>query len=331
MGRGAMSQNISEYSQSSLRRAAARGYGITVGKSRMTSATPIGSGCRAFTLIELLACQPKPNGRRQARSAFTLIELLVVIAIIAILATLLFPAVGSALDRGRLASCLQNLKSLGLTMSLYAEDHNGWMPTAAIQQATMVPGFLNYMGRKSKADAFSAWECPADRKLRERAVLTGATSDPDEQHFYSYSFLETFMPSCATDTNCTPYYTLTNNYCPIVQRVVVHPSEAVFLSDGGWWRVVNNSLSYKHQRVQFRHGRPASMDAMELEQRQGLWGTSLGYDTRGRFRNAQTVVYYHDGHAVPLNYAAYATRLNEFITSGFSDRGMTPIPKSEFE
>ncbi|PIU87164.1 type II secretion system protein GspG, partial [Candidatus Berkelbacteria bacterium CG06_land_8_20_14_3_00_43_10] len=53
---------------------------------------------KAFTPIELLACQPKP-WRRQARSAFTLIELLVVIAIIGILASVVVVNVGSSLAK----------------------------------------------------------------------------------------------------------------------------------------------------------------------------------------------------------------------------------------
>ncbi|MHC4884901.1 MAG: type II secretion system protein [Planctomycetota bacterium] len=59
---------------------------------------------------------------------FTLVELLVVIAIISILAGLLLPALGSALDSARVISCQGNIKQAGLGLFLYADDYDGWGP-----------------------------------------------------------------------------------------------------------------------------------------------------------------------------------------------------------
>lgn len=68
------------------------------------------------------------GGKRQKGAAFTLIELLVVIAIIAILASLLVPAVKDALERGRQIHCVSNLRGLGGAFFTFANDHEGHLP-----------------------------------------------------------------------------------------------------------------------------------------------------------------------------------------------------------
>mgnify|MGYP001096345646 CR=1 FL=1 len=63
--------------------------------------------------------------RLRKQSGFTLIELLVVIAIIAILAAILFPVFARARENARRASCMSNLKQIGLGMMMYVQDYDG--------------------------------------------------------------------------------------------------------------------------------------------------------------------------------------------------------------
>src|SRR5262245_55478989 len=148
---------------------------------------------------------------RTLRRGFTLVELLVVIGIIAVLISVLLPALGRAREAANAVACKSNLRQMGIVMQMYTVANKGWLFSARsdagggdywveyIAEYVEV-GFKNVFGPQ-EAKKTGIFKCPS------------YTPPPNDYFDYGYGFnlFLTFAPSfCGNAAGGDCFYKITS-------------------------------------------------------------------------------------------------------------------------
>jgi prepilin-type N-terminal cleavage/methylation domain-containing protein/prepilin-type processing-associated H-X9-DG protein len=191
-----------------------------------------------FDITERISCVKKLT-KKSFR--FSLIELMIVVSIIAILASLLLPALQIAREKARTITCLNNLKQLSLASSLYTNNYDGYYPPAYYNS-----GVMHY-----------AWDITVVGMVKNKNFKPGllwqsstiSSEDSGIHQCPSFNGSDMWAGETFTGYNYnTSYIGNDQGQAPAKLSQIRHPSETAVFGDGGY---AGGSNANKFMRAPF--------------------------------------------------------------------------------
>jgi len=170
---------------------------------------------------------------RRRNRAFTLIELLVVIAIIAILASMLLPALAKAKAKAKSISSLSNLRQLGLGLQLYLADNKSRFPGhSSLKSETTALGrprtrwadsLFPYMQNEKVylSPSLSAEEMDLVAKPFAHTVAPGPTETADTIYYGGYGYNYQYLGNARQPGGVAPYHASDSSIRAAAQTVAI--------------------------------------------------------------------------------------------------------------